>query len=101
VDGALTERFFSPVPRAALYVLWHDKGDPIYVGQSRNVFHRLGQHFGNGEKRRLTQYVQVYECESTVLMKQLEVDLIDEYRPPLNKQGNLDNAKPAKWLDRD
>lgn len=72
-----------------VYVLWSD-GTPVYVGQSSNLFARLGAHMGDREKRGVTTKVQIIRCPDREAALALESELILQYRPRLNITGNPD-----------
>lgn len=71
-----------------VYILWGaDEDNPLYIGQSRNVLSRLGQHMADKEKRYLVRSVQLIKCSGRATMCRTEPALIREYSPPLNTVG--------------
>jgi predicted GIY-YIG superfamily endonuclease len=73
-----------------VYLLWGDDSDtPLYIGQSRNVLGRLGDHMRNAERRYLVRSVQLIKCSGERTMKRTEAALIREYGPPMNVVGTL------------
>jgi hypothetical protein len=82
IDHAFDPRGFF------VYLLWGDNIErPLYVGQSRNLFARLGQHMSNRERKHLVKRVQVMRCKSEADMTSTENRLIALYQPPLNIVG--------------
>jgi hypothetical protein len=76
----------------ACYVLMMDD-QAIYVGQSKNIFNRLGSHLSNNafrvkDKIGFTDFnrIRIYYCERKRLTW-LEDELIAKYRPPRNLYG--------------
>lgn len=68
-----------------VYCLWGvSTHRPLYVGQSRNLFGRLGQHFGDPTRKDLIRRVTLTRCETTEQMMELERRLIVHFRPRLN-----------------
>lgn len=63
----------------AIYFLWH-KGKVVYVGQTVNLFHRLGVHL-SGDK--LFDEYSYLECDKSELNK-LEAGYIVELNPVYN-----------------
>lgn len=71
-----------------VYVLWGDDPvTPLYVGESENIFSRLGSHMNNPERRTLVRRVQLIECRNEFVMHATEARLIYDYRPTLNIVG--------------
>lgn len=71
-----------------VYLLWGSDSDvPLYVGQSRNLLSRLGQHMSNPDRKHLVQRVQVMRCKNERDMCRTENRLITLYQPPLNVVG--------------
>lgn len=78
-----------------VYLLLGSNGETLYVGQSTNIYSRLGDHLGNSEKRRDVKKVEVILCASKADMDWLEREAIDILRPPWNTIFNPDAAKIA------
>jgi hypothetical protein len=71
-----------------VYILWGDDPDiPLYVGQSTNVFARIGQHLGDPRKRALMKRLQLIRCDAEHVMNAAEARLIRSYGPVFNVQG--------------
>lgn len=72
-----------------VYLLWPDKdaAKPVYVGQSRNLFSRLGSHMTDPAKRYKVYWVTIVRCKDEDSMNRVEEDLIRHHCPPLNTQG--------------
>lgn len=84
----------------AIYALI-SRGEVVYVGQSKNVYHRLGQHFttrrrnrgGNGSTKIGSTYANVvlFDFDEVLLrycyldeLDRIELDVIERYRPRFN-----------------
>ena len=88
--------------RCGVYILIC-RGEIVYVGQSRNVFHRIGLHGANEEK--VFDSYSIIECEPQDL-NDLEAELIVRFAPmynvtlPLNNSwitlSHLRNSSPLK-----
>lgn len=79
-----------------VYLLWgDDEVTPIYVGQSRNVLSRVGTHMQARDRAHLVRRVQFIRCATNRAMLRLEMDLIKQYRPPLNVVG-IPKSAPIK-----
>lgn len=71
-----------------VYLLWGvNPGAPLYVGQSANVFGRIGSHLGNPERRPYVKSVQLIRCPNEAKMMELESRLIHKYSPSWNIKG--------------
>lgn len=69
-----------------VYCLYGDDEDcPFYVGSSRNVHGRIGQHVSRFGQEIMT--VKVMRCESEQAMYDLERELIDAFQPVHNIEG--------------
>jgi hypothetical protein len=75
-----------------------NKGKATYVGQSTNIFNRLGTHIGNNTVRtnggnRVLNFdrIRIYYCEWNRL-RDLERELIRKYKPD-NNIYRLNNRK--------
>jgi hypothetical protein len=66
-----------------VYVLLDSEQQPVYVGQSRQLFGRLSEHL-RSEKADYTETVQVLLCPSKAHMVELEARLIQLYQPRFN-----------------
>lgn len=76
-----------------VYLLWGtNPSTPLYVGQSTNLFSRIGNHFSNPQKRQCIKSVQFIRCRSVAIMNGLEARLIYQYSPPWNVRG-IDPAR--------
>jgi excinuclease UvrABC nuclease subunit len=76
-----------PLPKAGIYFLF--SGDElIYIGQSQNIFTRLGMHCAIG-RFGLTEITSVfYVLERNANRRsRLEAELIGTFKPKLNRQG--------------
>jgi len=70
-----------------VYMLLGDDEDvPIYVGQSENIYGRLGDHLRNRDRKHLIKGIRTYRCKSKEHMDELEVALIRKFLPVLNVQ---------------
>lgn len=80
-------------PRACyVYLLWEENEVvPLYVGRSKNVFSRIGNHVNRILDIRR---VEVIRCENAHHMASLEKELIAFYLPPMNIAG-----KPSLLCD--
>jgi hypothetical protein len=75
-----------------VYLLWGDDPQtPIYVGESGNVFARIGAHMR--EKSDAIRRVQLFRCETVDVMHDTEARLIKHFAPPLN------SAPPPRRFD--
>lgn len=82
---ALLERSIKACAVSGVYFLFKRK-KLLYVGQSRNVFSRVGTH-----ARRVKFDAFAYIEYPVHLLKRYETIYIHRFQPPLNKQGvNLD-----------
>jgi hypothetical protein len=71
-----------------VYLLWTARMDrPLYVGQSINVFARVGAHVVRPEIRPRIARVTLIRCYSEADMHKTESKLIAFYEPTLNKLG--------------
>lgn len=80
----------APVARGFyVYVLWGYEDDrPLYVGQSRNLYARLGQHMRELDRIEQIYRIEVAQCETQTAMDQLEASLIGRYLPYFNIMSN-------------
>jgi len=79
-----------------VYILWNSANKVIYVGQSRNVLHRVGSHVvKHGDQ---IARVSLIRCASRRRMELTEDWLIDLFQPPLNIVGTWDEQ--ARWEAR-
>jgi len=94
VDGFNPNGFF-------VYMLWDRTEDqPIYIGASRNILARLGNHLVNPDRRHRVGRVTLVRCWSRVAMAATENKLIDFYRPELNLfDGNGRRIRKAPKTD--
>jgi hypothetical protein len=76
-----------------VYMLCDAVGDPFYIGRSKGIFARLGDHMERRDRRTMTESVALIGCNSEAEMKALELVLIKLYRPKLNIKGIVE--KPA------
>jgi excisionase family DNA binding protein len=84
VDGFNPNGYF-------VYLLWGRTEDcPLYIGASRNILARLGNHLVDPERRYLVARVTLVRCYSAEAMAATEAKLIDFYKPELNL---LDGAR--------
>jgi hypothetical protein len=70
-----------------VYCLWNADGDVIYVGQSTNIFSRLGQHAKNPQKAAEITRVTLTRCPDQKSMDRIERALIVRMQPKLNIAG--------------
>ena len=82
-----------------VYILWGHAG-PLYVGQSTNLLARLGSHMSDSGKRSETARIQLIRCADVAEMSSLERELIELYRPRLNKSLNPDAKVDAMLAAR-
>jgi len=97
-DYAFDEAFLENLPASAgVYVMRNKAGQVIYVGKSKNLYNRLNSYFSEIEKldEKLEKIrSEIYDIEIILTGSELEAllleqDLIDEYKPPINKQMNV------------
>jgi hypothetical protein len=67
-----------------VYLLLGEGSEPLYVGQSRNIFTRLGTHMGPRNHRDLVKKVRLIRCADDASMRRIETSLIHELGPRLN-----------------
>jgi hypothetical protein len=68
-----------------VYLLWdHTDDRPIYIGASRNILARLGNHLVDPDKRGRVGRVTLVRCYGPEAMAATEAKLIDFYKPELN-----------------
>lgn len=83
-----------------VYLLWgHDPDVPLYVGQSTNLFGRLGSHLNDHDKRDHIIKVGIIRCADGMSMCETETRLIGLYKPPWNVQLVKGND-PERWVER-
>lgn len=71
-----------------VYLLWGAREDaPLYVGQSTNIYGRLGDHMRAADRRYRVKRITVIRCKTASQMEQTEMRLIRHYRPELNTAG--------------
>lgn len=70
-----------------VYCLWNAQGDIVYVGQSQNVFGRVGTHLSDAWHVALIARVSLIRCSSEAQMDLTEAWLIDRFQPELNIHG--------------
>lgn len=71
-----------------VYLLWGtDRERPLYVGETTNLFARLGTHMSDRTKRRQVERITVLKCRSHTVMNSTEWSLIRLYQPPMNSIG--------------
>lgn len=71
-----------------VYLLWgSDRERPLYVGQTTNLFARLGAHMNDRTKRYQTERITVLRCSSQEVMESTEWSLIRLHQPPMNSMG--------------
>jgi predicted GIY-YIG superfamily endonuclease len=90
LDGLVMQNLDGRIDPGGFYVylLWgDDETRPLYVGQSTNIFSRLGSHMSDPKKRYRIQTVSVIRCETERQMGTTELRLIRKYRPELNTAG--------------
>lgn len=86
-------RFYSaavmPSPHGCyVYFLLSPKRELLYVGQSTNIYSRLGSHFAGNQKRQFVRYVEIILCKDETHMDELEIIAIEILKPPWNIQHN-------------
>ena len=80
-----------------VYLLWDRAEDtPIYVGASKNILGRLGNHLVDPKKRHRVCRVTLIRCRGTKAMAATEAKLIDFYRPELNLLDG--NRRPVRKI---
>lgn len=98
MDGYQTECVFSEPSGFFVYILWGDDLErPLYVGQSKNVFQRVGMHLSAEPKASLTRRVEIIRCATARAMFETEITLIERLRPTMN----IVNTKRCTWSDCD
>lgn len=70
-----------------VYLLLDHEDVPVYVGQSRNIFTRLGVHMGPRNHRDLVKNVRLIKCADKLAMHHLESAFLREHKPTLNING--------------
>lgn len=71
-----------------VYLLWgSDRERPLYVGETTNLFARLGTHMSGRAKRRQVERITVLRCASQAVMDSTEWSLIRLHQPPMNSMG--------------
>lgn len=70
-----------------VYVLRGIGGEVAYVGKTKNIFTRFGEHLRNPVKRSLVRTAELYRCHNMGEATELENKMIDFYQPPLNIAG--------------
>lgn len=87
VDASLTSDGWLDQPLLGgfqIYVLFDAADAPLYIGQSTNVFARLGEHLRHPAKRAQVTRIAVRECASKADMDETEQRLIAAHCPPWN-----------------
>jgi excisionase family DNA binding protein len=87
VDASLTSDGWLDQPLLGglqVYVLFGVDDAPLYIGQSTNVFARLGEHLRHPAKRAQVARIAVRECASKADMDETEQRLIAAHCPPWN-----------------
>lgn len=68
-----------------VYALYGDvRTTPLYVGQTANVFMRLGKHYTDSRKKPHIRRIGLLRCHSRDQALELEQELIEALRPPWN-----------------
>lgn len=70
-----------------VYFLWAYGGELMYVGESRNILGRLGDHMRNPERQYAICRITTIECADEAAMHRLEGAAIREHQPPWNILG--------------
>jgi len=71
-----------------VYFLWgDDQEQPLYIGQSANLFQRLASHTANPQRRPHIRRITVTPCADRRQMGTLEMRLIRQHKPPWNVAG--------------
>lgn len=87
-----------PLKRFYVYVLRDTDAEVVYVGQSRNVFNRVGSHVTDVEKGPVVETVQLIPCDNEEQMCALEMSLIRAWQPKFNRVGV--GYRPSEMLER-
>jgi predicted GIY-YIG superfamily endonuclease len=70
-----------------VYVLWDNFEQALYVGQSINLFDRLGKHMRRDSRFHQEVFrISIHACDSKASMDELERELIRELLPEHNIQ---------------
>jgi predicted GIY-YIG superfamily endonuclease len=85
--GQLTKTTMIKRAEFMVYILRDSDQQPIYVGQSTNLFTRLARHMQGPCKRARTAMVETIPCESKAQMDALEAALIKLHQPEFNTRG--------------
>ena len=70
-----------------VYTLWSRAGRRLYIGQSRNVLGRVGDHMSNPERGPSVARITFIKCRTKEAMDDLELKLIRDYQPDWNVVG--------------
>lgn len=89
-----------PIKGFYVYVLRDAQAEVVYVGQSRNVFGRVGDHTKDVDKGPEVETVQLIPCETAEQMCALELSLIREWKPRFNTVGLGVYRAPQAIKDR-
>lgn len=82
--------------KSGVYFLF-DKGELVYIGQSNNVFYRIGQHIG--ENTKIFDSFEYYETNDHL---SLEGFLIELFNPKYNIAGiRTTKLKPEDFFNMD
>lgn len=83
-----TEGCIDPVG-IFVYALYGDsRTTPLYVGQTANIFMRLGRHYTDSRKRPDIRRISLLRCATRHQAIRLERELIQALNPPWNKIHN-------------
>ena len=90
-----------PEDEAFVYIAWgRDESRPLYIGKSRNVMARLGQHAQSSPWYVYIDHFDVYGFRSELAALQAEAEAIAELRPEYNKALNLGSEPPISRYRR-
>lgn len=85
-----------------IYMLWESRSDaaPAYIGSSKNVLARLGQHLGGNcltTRRLKVGWVSLVKCATETRMLGREKELIMRYQPRLNVHHKSETKTTANY----
>jgi len=105
---AFDDSFLENLPSApGVYIMKNKGGEVIYVGKSKNLYSRLNSYFTGLEKleKKLEKIrYEIHDIETILTGSELEAllleqELIDEYKPPINRQVKVhERIKKERYI---
>lgn len=77
--------------RSGVYVMFDKEMQPMYVGQTKNIMHRLAEHYHDGVLSKWADefaFLAFKECADPELRLITEMQYIKQLRPQLNVAHN-------------